>query len=55
MAAESKIVLNPKSLAIRNLELPLHRKWGFTPTTFVALCCIFLALLWFLIFDGASK
>jgi hypothetical protein len=51
-----QITLNPKSIAVRSItELPLHRKWGFTPTTFIAMCCVFLALLWFLIFEGGSK
>jgi hypothetical protein len=44
-------VLNPKSLAVRHLpNIPWHKKVGLTPVSLVGLCCIFMALLWFLLF-----
>jgi hypothetical protein len=32
-------------------ELPFHRKLGFSPVFFTALCVTFLILLWFMLFS----
>jgi hypothetical protein len=31
-------------------ELPFHRKLGFSPLTFSALCFTFMILLWYILF-----
>jgi hypothetical protein len=43
--------LNPKSLAIKYLPtIPWHRKHGLSPVFLVSLCCVFMVVLWFLLF-----
>jgi hypothetical protein len=41
---------HPQKVSVLD-ELPFHRKLGFSPTTFSALCCSFLILLWFMLFQ----
>jgi ABC-type uncharacterized transport system permease subunit len=49
-AAQPSTVPAKKSKTTTLEELPFHRKLGFSPLTFCALCFSFLILLWYILF-----